>query len=227
MHYKKFFSTAALVTLLGLSHYASADPVDQISDEDTSYYIRLQYNGEFLPLKTDITGVEVKKNSAAVDPFQASYIGGGIEAGYRLEDIRVGVEGVYSQLNKNAPSGATFNPTTIAENLTAMSGLVNVYYDLAIEDMSVTPYVGIGVGAAYLNNPSGLTDVKDQKSFGFAGQVKAGISYDITPEIKVHAGGRYFGSYGAKFDKTNANDKEISKVFYSTIGAEAGVSFHF
>ncbi len=47
--------------------------------------------------------------------------------------------------------------------------------------------------------------MNDQKSkFGFAGQVKAGVSYDVTPEVKLYAGARYFGSFGAHFDKDTA-----------------------
>ncbi|MGL5029301.1 MAG: acyloxyacyl hydrolase, partial [Wolbachia pipientis] len=149
--------------------------------------------------------------------------------GYKMDDIRVDVEGVYSYLNKNDVTDAKFTPDTIADSLTAISGLVNVYYDIAIEDMPITPYIGVGVGAAYISTP--LKDaVNDQKSkFGFAGQVKAGVSYDVTPEVKLYAGARYFGSFGAHFDKDAAagKDKGKLKVLYSTVGAEAGVAFNF
>ncbi|WCR58883.1 MAG: Major surface antigen 4 [Wolbachia endosymbiont of Ctenocephalides felis wCfeF] len=225
MHYKKFFSATALVTLLSLSNAAFSDPVGPIADEETSYYIRLQYNGEFLPFKTEIKGIEYKKGDKDQDPLKASFIAGGGAFGYKMDDIRVDIEGLYSQLSKNDIKDATFTPDA-ADNLTAISGLVNVYYDVAIEDMPITPYVGVGLGAAYLSNPSKADAVKDQKGFGFAYQAKAGVSYDVTPEIKLFAGARYFGSYGAKFDATTKDDGKI-KVLYSTIGAEAGVAFNF
>ncbi len=230
MHYKKFFSAAALATLLSLSDSAFSDPVGPISDEETSYYVRLQYNGEILPLFTKIEGIEYKKATDIHNPLKASFIAGGGAFGYKMDDIRVDVEGLYSQLNKNDVTGAAFNPDTVADSLTAISGLVNVYYDIAIEDMPITPYVGVGVGAAYISTP--LKDaVNDQKSkFGFAGQVKAGVSYDVTPEVKLYAGARYFGSFGAHFDKDTAaasKDKGELKVLYSTVGAEAGVAFNF
>ncbi|MDR1139964.1 MAG: P44/Msp2 family outer membrane protein [Rickettsiales bacterium] len=228
MHYKKFFSATALVTLLSLSNAAFSDPVGPIADEETSYYIRLQYNGEFLPFKTKIDNITVKKNSTAVtdvDPFKASFMAGGGAFGYKMDDIRVDVEALYSQLSKNADTSITTEPG-VADNLSVMSGLVNVYYDVAIEDMPITPYVGVGLGAAYLSNPSAADGVKDQKKFGFAYQAKAGVSYDVTPEIKLFAGARYFGSYGAKFDAATKDDGKI-KVLYSTIGAEAGLMFNF
>ncbi|MGL9725587.1 MAG: acyloxyacyl hydrolase [Wolbachia sp.] len=225
MYYKFFFSATALVTLLSLSNSASSNPVGPMSDEETSYYVRLQYNGEALPLKTKVDGI---KNAAGKDnnsPLKASFIAGGGAFGYKMDDIRVDVEGLYSQLSKDTAIVDT-SEANVAESLTAFSGLVNVYYDVAIEDMPITPYVGIGIGAAWLSNPSKADGVKDQKGFGFAYQAKAGVSYDVTPEIKLFAGTRYFGSYGASFDKAAKDDVGI-KVLYSTVGTEAGIAFNF
>ena len=237
MHYKKFFSATALVTLLSLSNAAFSDPVGPIADEETSYYIRLQYNGEVLPFKTGIEGITVKKGNETVKdvrPFEASFLAGGGAFGYKMDDIRVDIEALYSQLSKNTETDVTTDPG-VADNLTAFSGLVNVYYDVAIEDMPITPYVGVGVGAAYVKNPLATKVTNDKDSgFGFAYQAKAGVSYDVTPEIKLFAGARYFGSYGAKFDKSAAEGtsgqqptKDGLKVLYSTIGAEAGLMFNF
>ncbi|MGL9757583.1 MAG: P44/Msp2 family outer membrane protein [Wolbachia sp.] len=226
MHYKKFFSAAALVTLLSLSNSAfSSDPIGPISDEETSYYVRLQYNGEVLPFKTKIDGVTYRSGKDNNSPLKASFLAGGGAFGYKMDDIRVDVEGLYSQLSKDADVVDT--SPAVVESLTAFSGLVNVYYDIAIEDMPITPYVGVGVGAAYVSNPLVTEATGDKKSgFGFAYQAKAGVSYDVTPEIKLYAGARYFGSYGANFGKTAKDDGGI-KVLYSTVGAEAGVAFNF
>ncbi|WP_353280700.1 P44/Msp2 family outer membrane protein [Wolbachia endosymbiont (group B) of Cyclophora punctaria] len=227
MHYKKFFSAAALVTLLSLSNSAfSSDPIGPISDEETSYYVRLQYNGEILTFYTKVDGITNATGKQKDSPFTRSFIAGGGAFGYKMDDIRVDIEGLYSQLAKDTAVVNT-SETNVADSLTAFSGLVNVYYDIAIEDMPITPYVGVGVGAAYISNPSKADTVKDQKGFGFAYQAKAGVSYDVTPEIKLFAGARYFGSYGASFDKTNKDDNDIKNVLYSTVGAEAGVAFNF
>lgn len=239
MHYTKFFSAAALATLLSsLPNPAFSDPVGPVGNDETSYYVRVQYNGEFLPWKTKISDMGGRKTTSNdADIYAASFKSGGAAFGYKMDDIRVDVEGLYSQLDK--ASGVTSEISTTASNnttwatkdvdptLAAISGLVNVYYDIVIEDAPVTPYVGVGIGAAYINNPlkEAVTGDKENR-FGFAYQAKVGVNYDITPEIKLYAGGRYFGSYGAKFDKAVAKDG-LLKVFYSTIGAEAGVSFHF
>ncbi|UJQ21089.1 P44/Msp2 family outer membrane protein [Wolbachia endosymbiont of Delia radicum] len=227
MHYKKFFSAAALATLLSLSNSAFSDPVGPISDEETSYYVRLQYNGEILPLFTKVDGMTYKKDNSDYSPLKASFIAGGGAFGYKMDDIRVDVEGVYSYLNKNDVTDAKFTPDTIADSLTAISGLVNVYYDIAIEDMPITPYIGVGVGAAYISTPLATAVSSQNDKFAFAGQARAGVSYDVTPEVKLYAGARYFGSYGANFDKTDKDGKGELKVLYSTVGAEAGVAFNF
>ncbi|WP_168464131.1 acyloxyacyl hydrolase [Wolbachia endosymbiont of Ctenocephalides felis wCfeT] len=241
MHYKIFFSAAALATLLSLSvsHSAYSDPVGIVDSEESSYYVRLQYNGEILPYKTKIDGFEAKKNSAVTtDAYTSSFISGGGAFGYRMDEFRVDFEGLYSQLNK--ADGVIFQKLNTAatpvgdgtdvdldDSLTAIAGLVNVYYDLALDDMPMTPYVGVGVGAAYINNPLKTAVSGDKDSgFGFAYQAKAGVSYDVSPEFKLFAGARYFGAYGANFDKAAANDKGV-KVLYSTIGAEVGVTFNF
>lgn len=216
MHYKKFFSAAALATLLSLSNSAFSDPVGPISDEETSYYVRLQYNGEILPLFTKIAD----KN----DVYKSSFMAGGGAFGYKMDDIRVDIEGLYSQLSKDKDLIST---PGFADSLTAISGLVNVYYDVAIEDMPITPYIGVGVGAAYISTPLKTAVSSQNGKFAFAGQAKAGVSYAITPEIKLYAGARYFGSYGANFDKTDKDGKGELKVLYSTVGAEAGVAFNF
>ncbi|WP_265030829.1 P44/Msp2 family outer membrane protein [Wolbachia endosymbiont (group B) of Athalia cordata] len=224
MHYKKFFSAAALVTLLSLSNSAfSSDPIGPISDEETSYYVRLQYNGEILPFYTKVDGIT---HTSGKSPLKASFLAGGGAFGYKMDDIRVDVEGLYSQLAKDT-AVVNASETNVADSLTAFSGLVNVYYDIAIEDMPITPYVGVGVGAAYISNPSKASAVKDQKGFGFAYQAKAGVSYDVTPEIKLYAGARYFGSYGASFNKETVSATKEINVLYSAVGAEAGVAFNF
>ncbi|MFL3876617.1 P44/Msp2 family outer membrane protein [Wolbachia endosymbiont of Trichogramma kaykai] len=227
MYYKKFFSAAALVTLLSLSNSAfSSDPIGPMSDEETSYYVRLQYNGEILPFYTKVDGIKNATSKEKDSPLKRSFIAGGVAFGYKMDDIRVDVEGLYSRLAKNK-AVIDASEANVADSLTAFSGLVNVYYDIVIEDMPITPYVGVGVGAAYISNPSSAADVKDQRRFGFAYQAKAGVSYDVAPEIKLFAGARYFGSYGASFDKAAKGDDGIKNIVYNTFGAEAGVAFNF
>lgn len=116
MQYKNFFSAAALVTLLSLSNSAFSEPVG--TEDETSYYVRLQYNGEFFNM---MSGKEVKSDHASTGTFaslfsykkaegtkdeafykpnyKASFFAGSAAAGYMMEGIRVELEGLYSQLD--------------------------------------------------------------------------------------------------------------------------------
>ncbi len=94
---------------------------------------------------------------------------GGSAFSYKTGDSRVDIEGLYSQLSRDTFETA---PTpTIANNLNALSGLVNVYHDVVIEDMPIIPYVDIDVGAAYLSNPLTIK-VTGDKEYGFGLLVK-------------------------------------------------------
>lgn len=119
MQYKKFFSAAALVTLLSVSNYLSADPMGSEDGGETSYYVRGQYNAEFFNIMSDKdlksnggSGTEFttlkghsKTSTAttAVDykpKYVTSYKSGSIAAGLKMEDnIGVELEVLYSQLD--------------------------------------------------------------------------------------------------------------------------------
>jgi len=240
MHYKKFFSAAALVTLLSLSNSAFSDPMGP-EDEDTSYYVRLQYNGEFFNMMSD-KELKLGSGTSSVALFgypkgdtsviasgykphyKTSFFAGSAAAGYTMEGFRVELEGLYSQLDvdvagykasgtdipadnvkkfgKVAAGGAftedaaanSVNATGKNEGFKTMAAMVNAYYDVDFgnESIPVVPYVGLGAGVARV----GFVGANHWKP---AYQAKAGVSYAVTPEIKVYGGYRYFGLYDNEF----------------------------
>jgi opacity protein-like surface antigen len=283
MHYKKFFSAAALAALLSLSNSAFSDsfPVGAEEAEDTSYYVRLQYNGEFFNM---MSGKDLKLGSAASPAalfgyskgdnssvasgykpnYKTSFFAGGVAAGYTMEGIRVELEGLYSQLDvdvdgykkdntaitadnvkKFGENGLTSGDNTPASNhyigenkgFTTMAAMINAYYDVDLgnEGIPVVPYVGAGIGYA-------KTTFAGADHYKPAYQAKAGVSYAVTPEIKVYGGYRYFGLYGKEFEKVkltrtnvaDANPKTETKDvtlqqegMFGVHGIEAGVMFNF
>ncbi|WP_341808270.1 P44/Msp2 family outer membrane protein [Wolbachia endosymbiont (group E) of Neria commutata] len=131
MQYKKFFSAAALVTLLSLSNYVSADPMGS-EDENTSYYVRGQYNVEYFNM---MSGKELKSDHATSGTFiplfsykkvegtnnenfykpsyKTTFITGSAAAGLKMEDnIGVELEVLYSQLDVD---GAGYKDTNSAD----------------------------------------------------------------------------------------------------------------
>lgn len=114
MNYKKIFSATALVTLLSLSHSAFSDPVGDVEDGDSSYYVRAGYHGNFFNVMsekelkwmdgttaTSLLGFK-KDGTGAEAPYKPKYksslLAGGIAAGYTMEGIRAEFEVFYSGL---------------------------------------------------------------------------------------------------------------------------------
>jgi opacity protein-like surface antigen len=79
-------------------------------------------------------------------------------------------------------------------NLTAVTVMLNGYYDFGTWH-SVTPYLGAGVGAAYLETYKyRTTDGQNFSGDGrtnFAWNVMAGAAVDVTDEIKLDANYRF------------------------------------
>ncbi|MEP5622845.1 MAG: outer membrane protein, partial [Hyphomicrobiales bacterium] len=77
--------------------------------------------------------------------------------------------------------------------------MVNAYYDIGTWNR-FTPYVGAGIGAAYVNssntvsiNPGGTTSTYSDSNgqWNFAWALMAGAEYEFTPNWSLDAGYRY------------------------------------
>ncbi len=144
--------------------------------------------------------------------------GGNVALGYRAnENIRVELEGGYHWLNIDK---ITLNNTIIdtSESMKIATIMANVYYDFPVaNNYNLKPYVGVGLGDAFLNFPktAGLGNV-DNTDNEFAYQAMAGVSYTpaSTPMMDWSIGYRYLGVYkpqfeNVKFESLNTNNFEI------------------
>ncbi|WP_333023487.1 P44/Msp2 family outer membrane protein [Wolbachia endosymbiont of Pentidionis agamae] len=86
------------------------------------------------------------------------------------------------------------------------AALLNAYYDFN-NASNFTPFIGFGAG---------LTNIKflSASCIKPAYQAKAGLSYNITPEIQLSAGYRYFSVVGDKFVVKPDLGKEIPELYY-------------
>ncbi|UWI83334.1 P44/Msp2 family outer membrane protein [Wolbachia endosymbiont of Howardula sp.] len=232
MNYKKCFLSIVLVTLLSISHSSfSLEALREIYDydEETNYYISLQYNSSFFPVNKEIIHDQNHNHTNKIrHPFKSSFFSGSAALGYQIDDLRIELEGIYSPINENILSKiSTGYNTELANDFSIISGIVNLYYDIIIEDFSLTPYVGLGVGTSYIRHPN-IDNLFTNNSniFAFAYQAKAGIGYEMTPEITIYAGARYFGTYGTTFEQLVVQDNR-TQIIYSTLGAETGITFNF
>ncbi len=113
MSYKKFFSATALAMLLSVSNTAFSDSVNTIEedDEETSVYFSMHGGvgwGKISDLKVNsgdstqkLSSIKGFKDNNLVEykPDYKLSLDGGVSVGYRMGNIRVELEGLYSHLN--------------------------------------------------------------------------------------------------------------------------------
>jgi opacity protein-like surface antigen len=117
-------------------------------------------------------------------------------------DVTIGYRTATALHGGNYISNPNNNPTTgensITGSVSSVVGLVNGYYDITRWN-GLTPYVGVGIGAAY--NTMGATSTQqggfNPPEFGvypskgkanFAWALHTGLSYDINPRLKLEVG---------------------------------------
>ena len=111
-----------------------------------------------------------------------------VSAGYKFGGPRVELEGGFRQNNADSCPVAGCDG-----KYQTWSGMGNVLYDFRT-GWGVTPYVGIGLGAA-------RTEVKGLgKDWSFAYQGIAGVTYQVNRSVDVFADYRYFGTEDLKLD---------------------------
>jgi opacity protein-like surface antigen len=150
------------------------------------------------------------------DIKDATLIGVGI--GYQWNDwLRFDITGEYRSDVKFKAVGSYFNGTDRSFDVydgdhSAMVVLVNGYVDLG-RWWCVTPFLGVGVGGAYhrtasLSDTALNTNGLGASAFGFANQdasnwsfawaAHAGLSYTISPKLKLEFAYRYLSMGNAK-----------------------------
>jgi opacity protein-like surface antigen len=140
----------------------------------------------------------------ATDADTGFIVGGaiGMSFSHLAPGLRAEVEAAYrqskleGQWRTNVGTPTNFSSGTIDGDHSTFSVLANIWYDFDIG--GVSPYVGGGIGWAetsadgrLVGDPigDGPFDFSDN---GFAWQVGAGINFDISPNIKLGLGYRYF-----------------------------------
>ena len=105
--------------------------------------------------------------------------------------------------------------------------MANVLYDLKFLKLPITPYVGVGLGAARVGIDgsapvAGLSI--DDHDFGFAIQAIGGASYDFTDNWSATLEYKYLNVTGLKFDANNGSSFNGD---YATNQFMVGVRYRF
>lgn len=120
------------------------------------------------------------------------------EIAYRLNDIDE-----FAVLGFIFPGGG---------DVSALSFMVNGYYDLHSANSPLVPYLGLGVGFANVMVDASVGGipllVADDDDLVFAYQFMAGIGYEISPTTALTVGYRYFQTSDASFSDPGFPDVE-------------------
>jgi opacity protein-like surface antigen len=90
--------------------------------------------------------------------------------------------------------------------ISALSFIVNGYYDFHSENSSLAPYLGGGIGFASIDLEVaniGIAQIIDDRTTVFAYQLMAGFGLNINPTTTLTAGYRYFVAADPEFNAVN------------------------
>ncbi len=176
------------------------------AEASVSQYVagKISYDFNKVKVKDSVNGNPTnlfKLNKELISPHVAY----GVRAGY----VRAEIEGNFSHPIKY--STEDFNL-----NLKKYSLMANVYFDY-LTCTPWTPYVGAGIGYAWLKPVAHNEDGKalDKSQYNFAWQVMAGVAYDINSNWTADLGYKYadLGRVRKNFDfgvsKMTLRDHEI------------------
>ncbi len=176
------------------------------AEASVSQYVagKISYDFNKVKVKDSVNGNPTnlfKLNKELISPHVAY----GVRAGY----VRAEIEGNFSHPIKY--STEDFNL-----NLKKYSLMANVYFDY-LTCTPWTPYVGAGIGYAWLKPVAHNEDGKalDKSQYNFAWQVMAGVAYDINSNWTADLGykyadlGRVRKNFGFGVSKMTLRDHEI------------------
>lgn len=204
----------------------AAPPPVQTFDDSTGYYLRGDVGVGILSVgklgQADLATNGGKFLSKSIgDTTYLSFGAGAKLTNWIRADVTAEYRGAvhlggYDNLTLSNQAGTTkLQANTIySGHYSSTVALVNVYGDLGTWN-KITPYVGVGVGAAY-NRMTGFTDssigsftnaglttvtptsgvLGDKGKFAFAWALMAGASYDISDNAKLDLGYRYINLGG-------------------------------
>lgn len=130
-----------------------------------------------------------------------------VEIGYRQNDLdRISVGGF----------GTTATGPVNGE-ISALSGMANVYYDYPING-GLIPYIGGGIGAASVDIDSTALAADDSET-AFAYQFMGGLRYPLNERLAVRVGYRFFTTEDVELQNTD--------VEYISHNVEVGLTYAF
>lgn len=168
------------------------------AEAETGFYVEAQL-GASLPDSVDASNDGI---DGSVD-FNDAFVAGGA-VGYRFPWARLELNGSWRDYDVdqvNAPGFASGG----SGNATAVIGFVNLFLDPDL-GWPVRPFVGGGIGGAYLSVDTG-DDAPiriDDNTGAFAWNVGGGLSVDVAQHVTLSVGYRFVSIAGTDFSSSVA-----------------------
>ncbi|MCW8469535.1 outer membrane beta-barrel protein [Fluoribacter gormanii] len=124
----------------------------------------------------------------------------GLRLGYQSNPIRYELEYTYLRANTKDFDVDLIDQTGVSGNTNANVGMANIYYDFADVIMpTISPFLGVGIGYAYIKTSLNSTGPFGAASFGvtegaFAYQGTAGLTYNFAENWALNASYRYLAT---------------------------------
>lgn len=148
----------------------------------------------------------------------------GLVGGFDFGTYRLEGEFAYRRNNNKEVSlgGLTGG---IGGDYSSMALMVNGYYDFKMVSPVLYPYLGVGIGGARdsLKVEDGGTVIDDDQ-FVFAYQAAAGVAFNVTKELTLDLGYKYFATTKPEFEDA---DGAKAKVEYMSHNIFLGVRYSF
>lgn len=153
--------------------------------------------------------------------FQSGF-DAGLSLGFKSNPLRYEGELTYLKANLNQFNVNGVRQTNPSGYTNAGLGLANVYYDFPGVAMALQPYLGAGIGYAWVQNkldstgPLGATSLSNSNSV-FAYQATGGLTYNFAENYALSLGYRYVAT---------TNIAELGQMFQAHI-ANLGAVYRF
>ncbi len=258
MSYKKFFSAAALAMLLSISNTAFSDSVNTIEEDDdeTNFYVSLHGSlgwGTIGDLKikgsdnkSDDTSGNADKKSSLIKalkdnnlveykPNYKAPMGIGLSVGYRMANIRVELEGLYSRLCVDSKDESKYLYYDNASSYTMERGAVTNAQSALNSALQDTPPVEAKIKQEKQNLNTAVTNLANKikankiENKGFrTGALMANLYYDIDlsedSPIGVYVGA---GLGAAKVAFLDSNDEGFMDNMKFAAQGRVGANYAF
>lgn len=155
------------------------------------------------------------------------WVGGAV--GYACDSFPARIEAEVFAQNHDADESTAFGVTGDAlAILDSYGALINLYYDFK-NSTKLTPFIGVGIGAATFEISDVTSDFRDIEDVVIAWQVGGGVGYAVTENVSLDLKYRYYRTGDISdtvVDKLGVGDRVSQEIENSAHTILVGIRFN-